>query len=139
MSDDRDLDRTEPIDQPPEVEAAARRSGSHWLGNAIAILLVLAIGGLMAAGAVRSFVPPLRGAAGATPSPSATAAPSPSFTLRPLPTFTATPTPSPTPTASPTPTRAATATPRATPTATPRPATPTPTPIRTTPPPSPTK
>ncbi|MBI2325652.1 MAG: hypothetical protein HYU87_11925 [Chloroflexi bacterium] len=137
MSDDRDLDRTEPIDQVPEPEAATRRSGSHWLGNAIAILLVLAVGGLMAAGAVRSFVPTLRGAAGATPSPSATAAPSPSFTLRPLPTFTATPTPSPTPTALPTPTRAPTPTPRATPTQTPRPATSTP--IRTTPRPSPTK
>src|SRR5574341_1667340 len=119
MSDDRDLDRAEPIDQGPEPEAA-RRSGSHWLGNAIAVALVLAIGGLMTAGALRSVVPSLRGAAGATPSPSATAAPSPSFTLRPLPTFTATPTPSSTPTASPTPTRA-----------------PTPTPIRTTPPPSP--
>ncbi len=138
MSDDRDRDRTEPIDQVPEPEAA-RRSGPHWLGNVIAVLLVLAIGGLMAAGALRSFVPPLRGAADATPSPSVTAAPSPSFTLRPLPTFTATPTPSPTPTASPTLTRAPTPTPPAKATPTPRPATPTPTPIRTTPPPSPTK
>lgn len=131
------MDPTEPIDQLPGERASVRRAPSNWLGNTIAILLVLAIGGLLAAGTMRSLLPPLRGVIGASPSPSATVAPSPSITLRPLPTFTATPSPTPTPTPSPAPTRTATPPPKAT--ATPRPITPTPTPVRTTPRPSPTK
>jgi hypothetical protein len=123
MSDRGDL--TEPMDELPERRPAPpRRQPSNWLGNTIAILLVLAIGALMAGGAVRAFLPtPLRGATGATPSPSPTVPASPTFTPRPLPTFTVTPSPTPAPTPSPTPTRTV-------------PPKPTPTPIRTTPPPT---
>jgi len=130
----RGSDPTEPIDGPPPSEPV-RRGSSHLVGDLIAILLVLAVGGMVAFGAVRSLVPPIGGAVGASPSPSPTVAPSASITLRPLPSFTATPTP----TVSPTPTRTATPTPRATPTP---PRTPTPLPTLSpprTPTPAPTR
>jgi len=111
---EREGDRTQPMDEVADPAAQPRRP-TTWVGNTIAVLLVLAIGTLMAAGAVRAYVPTLRGAAGASPSPSAPAGASPTFTLRPLPTFTATPAPTPSPTPSPTPTRTATPTPRPSP------------------------
>lgn len=134
---DRGSDPTEPIDELTPA-APGRRASSNVVGNAIAILLVLAIGALMAAGTLRSFVPPIRGATGASPSPTATGAVDPSFTLRPLPSFTPTPTATRSPSPAPSPTRTATPTARATPTRTATPRPPTPTPVRT-PGPSPTR
>jgi hypothetical protein len=124
-------DPTEPIDQPREPTVIVRRASSTAVGNAVAILLVVAIGAAIVAGAGRSLIPSLRGAGAPTPTPEITALPSGSFTPRPIPSFTVTPRPTPTPSRSPTPTRTATATPRVTPTA--------PTPLITLPPTPPPK
>ena len=130
-------DPTEPIDRPREQTVIVRRATSTAVGNTIAILLVVGIGTAIVAGAGRSLLPSLRGAAPPTPTPEVTAIPSSSFTPRPIPSFTATPRPTPTPSRSPSPSPV----PTRTPAATPRPTvtllvTLPPTPIRTTPAPT---
>jgi hypothetical protein len=128
-------DPTEPIDRPREQTVIVRRASSTAVGNAVAILLVVAIGTAIVAGAGRSLIPSLRGATAPTPTPTpdVTAIPSSSFTPRPIPSFTATPRPSPPPSPSPTVTRTPATTPRPT---LPITLPPTPTPLRTPPPPT---
>ncbi len=111
---------TEPTARPSTETQPLRRTTSTFAGNAVAILLVVAVAGAIGVGAARAYLLRLPAAApSVTPRPSEIASVIPTLTPIPLPSFTPTPTPSATPTPSPTPTARPTPTPRPTPTRTP--------------------